>query len=502
MNRNATSRVATRPVRPTALRSVGPRPQPKKSGILGRIFRWFVFLGIVGAIAASFFVKAPDGNTYADLYTKPAYRWAKDKIFPPEPEPETAVTVKKEAAPAAPSELDKKFEEIVAEREKAGAAKPPDAADEAVTFLEKQLEAAAGRIDAVREIGLEASKTALKKTKVGAAQVMEELVAQARVQKEIAAALVTRKSAQDVKAALAAVPPPPPPVAAPAPAPPPVVPYDFKKFHAWPAQPAGTWVRWKKTVDGAISFEDYVMVTVTEDAAVIRIMALPGNQATADRVFVYGADKARVVREESMKVGDAEIACRVVQSGSTLRWIPKDGPGADRVALKEQTGDQTSVVTELGEEEIPVKGEPKKCLKSKVGDATVWGNDDVPGFVARVKTGNAVSEVVEWGTDLASRPIPSKLTPAEAEALTSGAAALLREVIEEMKDPSLSTEALKELLSKTDSAASLFDKAKEAYLWQKGTSPNPAVFEEKITKLGRALEIAAQYTESIKAKLK
>ena len=92
-----------------------------------------------------------------------------------------------------------------------------------------------------------------------------------------------------------------------------------------------------------------------------------------------------------LKVGEAEIPCRVVQSGSTLRWIPKEGPGADRVALKVQAGDQTSVVTELNEEEIPVKGEAKKCLKVTVGDVTVWGHDDVPGFAVRVKTGNEIA---------------------------------------------------------------------------------------------------------------
>ena len=115
---------------------------------------------------------------------------------------------------------------------------------------------------------------------------------------------------------------------------------------------------------------------LTDEAAVVRIEAVPGNQATGERVFVFGADKARVLREESLKVGDAEFPCRVVQSGSTLRWIPKEGPGADRVALKVQTGDQTSVVTELSEEEVPVKGEAKKVLGSPSG--THVQHDDSP----------------------------------------------------------------------------------------------------------------------------
>lgn len=509
MNRTP-SRLA--PVRATALRSAGvARPQPKKKGLLGRISRWMVFLAIIGAVAASFFVEAGDGKTYADLYTLPAYQWVKGRIFPPETEPETA---RKEAVPAAPFELDARFDEAVAQREKAEAATPPEGGDEAVAFLEKALEASGRRIDAVREVGLEASRPPPRKTRVGTAQAMEELAAQARVQKGIAAALVKRKSEQDVKAALAAVPPPPPP-------PPPVVPYDLRKLHAWPLQPAGTWVRWKKTLGETESHEDHVLATLTDEAAVVRIEAVPGNLATGERAFVFGADRARVVREEALNVGDAEIPCLVVQSGSTIRWIPKEGPGADRVALKVQTGDRTIVVSELGEEEIPVKGEAKKCLKVTIGDTTVWGHDTVPGFAVRVKTGNGIAEAVEWGADLAARPSsrnkvspapaaevltrvkerPVKSLVAEAEQLSNEGSTLLLEVIEAMKDPPLETERLKALLSKTEVAATLLGNAWERFDWAKDKALDPSI-DEKQSKLGRVIEIAAQYSLSIKSRLK
>ena len=293
MPRNVSTRVLTvpaRPARPTALRNA-PRFQPKKRGIVGRIVRWTLFLGIVGAIVASFFVTASDGKTYADLYTIPAYQWVKNKISPPEEEAETP---KKDAAP---SELDTKFDEAVAQREKAEAAKLPEAADEAVAFLEKELDASGRRIEAVREVGVAASKSAPRKTRVGTAQAMEELALQAAAQKKISTILAKRKSEQDVKAALAAVPAPPPPPPPP-PAPPPVVSYDLKKFQAWPAQPVGAWVRWKKTAGETVSYEDHVLATLTDEAAVVRIETLTGTPATAERVFVFGADKARVVREE------------------------------------------------------------------------------------------------------------------------------------------------------------------------------------------------------------
>jgi hypothetical protein len=477
------------------------------------MIRWLVFLSIIGAVVASFFVKAPDGNTYADLYTIPAskgvYHWVKEKISPPE---EAAETPKKDAVP---TELDTKFDEAVAQREKAEAAKPPEAADEAVALLEKELEAAGRRIDVVREVAVAASKSAPRKTRVGAAQAVEELAAQAATQKKIAAALAKRKSEQDVKAALAAVPPPPPPPPPPAPAPapaPPVISYDLRKLHAWPAQAAGTWVRWKKTAGETVSFEDHVLTTLTDEAAVVRIESVPGNRATGERVFVFGADKARILREESLKIGDAEIPCRVVQSGSSVRWIPKEGPGVDRVALKVQVGDQTVVVTELSEEEVPVKGAAKKCLKITTGDVTVWGHDDIPGFAVRVKTGNETAEAIEWGADPATRPATTKRDAAEdrlekaalayADGLKFEGWLRLQEVIDAMKDAPEAPETLKTLFLKVETAMALLTKSQEVFVSAKEKASDPASIDETVSIIGRNLEIASRHMESIKSRLK
>ena len=510
MNRNVSTRVLTvapRPARPAPLRAV-PRFQPKKKSIVGRIVRWSIFLSIIGAVVATFFVDASDGKTYADLYTIPAAKWvyafAKDKIAPAE----EVETPKKEAGP---SEFDVKFDEAVAQRVKAEGANPPDGADDAVAFLQKELDASARRIDVVREVGLAASTPAPRKTRVGTAQAVEELAAQAAVQKKIAGALAKRTSEKDVKAALAAVPPPPPPPAPPPPAPA-VVPYDLKKVHAWPVQTAGTWVRWKKTAGEAVSFEDHVLATVTDEAAVVRIETQPGNQPSSERVFVFGADKARVLREETLKVGDTEILCRVVQSGSTVRWIPKEGPAADRVALKVQAGDQTCVAAEVSEEERPVKGEVKKCLKVTVGDTTVWGHDDVPGFAVRVKTGSETAEAVEWGADPATRPAiakriaseerSEKATLAEAQRLKVEGWVMLREVIQAMKDPPEAPDALKSLYMKVESATALLTVSREVFLSAKEKASDPASIDETVEILGRVLDIAARHSDSLKARMK
>jgi hypothetical protein len=250
-----------------------------------------------------------------------------------------------------------------------------------------------------------------------------------------------------------------------------------------------------------------VLATLTDEAAVVRVEAVPGNEAISERVFVFGANTARVLREESLKVGDAEIPCRVVQSGSTLRWIPKEGPGAERVALKVQTGDQTSVVTELSEEEIPIKGEAMKCLKYTVGDVTVWGHDDVPGFAVRMKTKAETAEVIGWAADPAARPAISKPAAtdtllAEAERLRLHGWVLLREVMEAMKTPPEEPEKLKTLFLDLESASALLTRSREIYLSAKEKASDPASIDETVSILGRILDIAARQSVSIKSRLK
>jgi hypothetical protein len=95
----------------------------------------------------------------------------------------------------------------------------------------------------------------------------------------------------------------------------------------------------------------------------------------------YGG-KGKILREESVKIGDADLACSVVGDSGTTLWIPKSGPLADRWAVKQSAGDP---VTAIGEEEIDVKGEKKKCARFERAGATIWGHPDVPGFVVRVQ---------------------------------------------------------------------------------------------------------------------
>jgi hypothetical protein len=195
-----------------------------------------------------------------------------------------------------------------------------------------------------------------------------------------------------------------------------------------------------------------------------------------------------------------------------VRWIPKEGPGVDRVALKSQVGDQTVVVTELSEEEVPVKGEAKKCLKVTTGDVTVWGHDNIPGFAVRVKTGNETAEAIDWGADPATRPATSKRDAAEdrlekaamayADGLKFEGWLRLQEVIDAMKDQPEAPETLKTLFLKVETAMALLTKSQEVFLSAKEKASDPASVEETVSIIGRNLEIAARHMESIKSRLK
>ncbi len=45
-----------------------------------------------------------------------------------------------------------------------------------------------------------------------------------------------------------------------------------------------------------------------------------------------------------------------------------------------------------------------KCIRVAAGPTTHWAHEDVPGFMARMRCGQVDAEVVDWGTDPASRP--------------------------------------------------------------------------------------------------
>ena len=386
---------SVRPAPPGGTRRLAPAPAPRKGGA-GRIIRWAILLLIAGGVAASFFVKTSDGRTYADAYLKPAWKSIKSQISPPAEESEAA-------KPAEKSELDKRFEAALEARGKfevwlKSAAR--EGAAETAAEIEKRLLALNQEFESVSfDVSAEYKKPrAQRKTALDAPAVGEENAAFARIFKETALALSRLREALAVKAAEKPVEPPRPVEV-------PVVSYDLRKFHAaWTAHPRGTWVRWKVSSGGSVSWEDHVLATITDEAAVVRVQGFAGGKLSepVDRVFAYGG--ARTLREEPLKVGDAEIPCRVVESGAVTRWIPREGRAADRLALKTAVAGQETVVTRIGEEEVPVKGEARKCLVYETGSAKLWAHEDVPGLLVRIEEGGTLREISDWGTDPAARP--------------------------------------------------------------------------------------------------
>jgi hypothetical protein len=141
---------------------------------------------------------------------------------------------------------------------------------------------------------------------------------------------------------------------------------------------------------------------------------------------------------------------------------------------------------------------------------TVWGHDDIPGFVVRVKKGDELAEATAWGADPAARPATrnpaeefiQKLLLSEADRLKGEGAVMLREVTEAMKDSSESPEALKPLFLKLETVTALLTKSREVFLLAKEKASDPESVDEIVSILSRVLDIAARHGELIKSRLK
>jgi hypothetical protein len=365
---------AAPPPRQTSQRpAMQPRPIVKSgAGFFTKAFIWLLLLSLGAIAGGAYLLKGSDGKPFAQSFIKEAR--LKLKLDPPEPPP-----------PPPPKLVDDaRFKEIVAAREGAKAALDKasdpvaDLTPEVAASLEKQTETLAKNLE---ELGALSTKF----TGQGA----EEISTHAKLQKDVASTLATVKVALEkiavAKAAEA--------VKASKPV---VVEYDLGKLNPWAGRAANTWVRWKRTAGKTVTFEDEVLQSIGEAGATVAVTAFDGETAyrLPDRTF--GGGKGQVAREESVKVGDADVACAVVNTQGAPLWIPKSGRLADRVAVKSGAG---SAVSAIGEEEVPVKGESKKCVRFERNGLTYWGHEDVPGFVVRVQGDGSVTEIVDWGTD-------------------------------------------------------------------------------------------------------
>ncbi len=358
----AAARPAPAPQRPNTQRQ--PRPIVKSgAGFFTKAFLWLLLLSLGAIVGGAYLLKGEDGQPLAKTFIHLAR--VKFKLDPPKP-----------PAPPPPKLADDaKFKEIVAARDSArafldGASSPAgDLVPDVAVELEKRLDVLARNTEELAGLSAKFSGTG------------PEIASHAKLQRDVASALGTIKvalekiaAARTAEAARKALPV--------------VVEYDLAKLNPWAGRAADTWVRWKKTAGKTVTYEDDVLQSIGDAGAVVSVTGFAGDAPyrLPDREFAGG--KGKVLREETIKIGDADVACSVVDIKGLPHWVAKG------IVVKDPNG----AASALAEEEVSVKGETKKCVKVERNGLTFWGHPDVPGFLARVQGEGIVSEIVDWGT--------------------------------------------------------------------------------------------------------
>jgi hypothetical protein len=348
------------------------------AGFFTKAFIWLLLLSLGALIGGAYLIKGPTDEPLAVTFIREAR--IKLRLDPPPAPPPPPPQLKDDAA----------FQEIVASREAAhtlveGTAQtPPDQIAARAKELESQSERLRGNID----------KLSALSTRYPGPAAGTEIATHARLQKDLAVALGAARAAEEKNAALKAA-------EAEKAARPVVVEVDLAPLNPWAGRPKESWVRWKKAESKAVAYEDEVLSQAGESGSVVSVTRSTAQEPIRLPDRSYASGKGRVLREESVRVGDQDVPCRVVDQGGVARWIPKEGPGADRVVVK---GDSASPLSLLKEEELPVRGSPLKCVRFERDGLVSWGNRDVPGFLVRVQGEGFLWEVVDWGAGDSPRP--------------------------------------------------------------------------------------------------
>lgn len=183
--------------------------------------------------------------------------------------------------------------------------------------------------------------------------------------------------------------------------------YHPRAFHSWARAPAGTWVRYRVSMaDGTVFYEDRIVKEVREASVVFSGQRASGGQVTdePEREEKFLPGEYKELGEETLRVGDLEIPCLVIQVGEEKRWVARSGRWANRVVLKTEKGGVESVVTGLREEVLPFKDRQYNCIAFQIGEVRFWAHEDVPGFVFRLQNDSMTREVVDFGGSLEARP--------------------------------------------------------------------------------------------------
>lgn len=192
----------------------------------------------------------------------------------------------------------------------------------------------------------------------------------------------------------------------PKPAPAPAA-FDARVLHPWVNAKPEAWVRVKITAGGAVTYHDMIVKSVTAETVVFadKLFAAGTASDRPEQEERFAPVEAGVVAEmEPVKVGDAEVSCRVIQLGPVKRWVAREGRAANRLTLKAEQGGKETVAGLLGEEPLKLKDQDELCLVYEFGGIKTWLLEKVPGLKVRMESPQLTWEVVDWGTEIASRP--------------------------------------------------------------------------------------------------
>jgi hypothetical protein len=259
------------------------------------------------------------------------------------------------------------------------------------------------------------------------------------------------------------------------------------------------------------------------------MLGFDGLPAAFDRKSPFAPAGTKIAGEETLRIGESEFACAIVEAGGAKTWVLK---GPVPALLRFESPHSTRHAVAVAERAMRIGASEVKCLRvvltGKTDDQEVQEevlySAEVPGIEAARETltktpvgeSRVSSSVTEFGDDASRksaigfvREDPARLEERRArKALESGerdvveASGLFRELADASRQLPADPAALKALLGKAEQAGLLFKSARESYVSARAGAPDPLAVEDRLSKIEKAEALLARDREAIQAKLK
>jgi hypothetical protein len=198
----------------------------------------------------------------------------------------------------------------------------------------------------------------------------------------------------------------------------------------WAAQPPGAWLRFRSIDRRGTRSTDTALKEKGAAGLVVRVQTFDKVAASNEEEMRIPLLAARSKGKATLTLGGKAWACDVQEEGegpeAIRSWTVHEGRFAGAV-LRRETGDRYFQAKTLREGEIMVKDKAFACLvaEGEEGDArssrnvAVWLVPSLPTGFAKRETDEESTELVDFGADWATRPLPAGVVarsaaPAEA----------------------------------------------------------------------------------------